>query len=219
MPTATKWLRVSKRNRCPVCDKPDWCLLSEDGKAAICARIESGKPAGNKGAGWLHKLDTARPLPPLSKPIQDVKQTPKAPPDMLDMAYSALLAELQLSETHRQNLQRRGLTDAEIDSLGYRTLPASGRRELVNRLQAVKLAGVPGFHLSYIFTYERTWQKHLERRLGLKPVMDNGFGGKEYQLPKGLIPMPRAKRQYSEQTKKKMAARLARIRGRQKPLL
>jgi hypothetical protein len=122
-------------------------LLSEDGKAAICARIESGKPAGNKGAGWLHKLDTARPLPPLSKPIQDVKQTPKAPPDVLDMAYSALLAELQLSETHRQNLQRRGLTDAEIDSLGYRTLPASGRRELVNRLQAVKLAGVPGFYL------------------------------------------------------------------------
>jgi len=49
--------------------------------------------------------------------------------------------------------------------------------------------------------------------------MDNGFGGKEYQLPKGLIPMPRAKRQYSEQTKKKMAALLARIRGRQKPLL
>ena len=73
--------------------------------------------------------------------------------------------------------------------------------------------------IAYIFTYEKTWQKHLEQRLGLKPVMDNGFGGKEYQLPKGLIPMPRAKRQYSEQTKKKMAARLARIRGRQKPLL
>ena len=73
--------------------------------------------------------------------------------------------------------------------------------------------------IAYIFTYEKTWQKHLEQRLGLKPVMNNGYGGKEYQLPKGLIPMPRAKRQYSEQTKKKMAARLARIRGRQKPLL
>ncbi len=73
--------------------------------------------------------------------------------------------------------------------------------------------------IAYVFTYERTWQKHLEQRLGLKPVMDNGYGGKEYQLPKGLIPMPRAKRQYSEQTKKKMAARLARIRGKQKPLL
>ena len=73
--------------------------------------------------------------------------------------------------------------------------------------------------IAYIFTYEKTWQKHLEQRLGLKPVMDNGYGGREYRLPKGLIPMPRAKRQYSEQTKKKMAARLARIRGRQKPLL
>lgn len=73
--------------------------------------------------------------------------------------------------------------------------------------------------IAYIFTYERTWQKHLEQRLGLKPLMNNGFGGKEYQLPKGLISMPRAKRQYSEQTKKKMAARLARIRDRQKPLL
>ena len=73
--------------------------------------------------------------------------------------------------------------------------------------------------IAYIFTYEKTWQKHLEQRLGLKPVMDNGFGGKEYQLPKGLIPMPRAKRQYSEQTKKNMAARLAKIRDRQKPLL
>jgi len=73
--------------------------------------------------------------------------------------------------------------------------------------------------IAYIFTYEKTWQRHLERRLGLKPTMDNGHGGKEYQLPKGLIPMPRAKRRYSEQAKKKMAARLARIRGKQASLL
>lgn len=72
---------------------------------------------------------------------------------------------------------------------------------------------------AYIFTYEKTWQRHLEQRLGLKPMMNNGHGGKEYQLPKGLIPMPRAKRQYSEQAKRKMAARLARIRGKQQPLL
>jgi predicted mannosyl-3-phosphoglycerate phosphatase (HAD superfamily) len=73
--------------------------------------------------------------------------------------------------------------------------------------------------IAYIFTYEKTWQRHLERRLGLKPTINNGYGGKEYQLPKGLIPMPRAKRRYSEQTKKKMAARLASIRGKQHSLL
>ncbi len=148
MNSRNNFVRVSKSSPCPVCEKPDWCLISRDGKAAICARTESDKPAGNKGAGWIHTLDNSMPLPPL-KPGTDAKQTPKAAPDVLDTAYRALLAELPLSETHRENLQRRGLTDAEIDSLGYRTLPASGRRELVTRLQArrVKLAGVPGFYI------------------------------------------------------------------------
>ena len=81
--TASKWVRVTKHNRCPVCDKPDWCLISEDGKAAICARIESANPVGNKGAGWIHRLDTARPLPPPTSRLE-VKQTPKAVPDVLD---------------------------------------------------------------------------------------------------------------------------------------
>lgn len=143
--TARKWIRVTRHNPCPICRKPDWCLISQDGKATICARVESDKPAGNKGAGWIHWLDNSMLLPP-PKPRPDVKQTPKAAPDVLDTAYRALLSELRLSETHRKNLQRRGLTDVEIDGLDYRTLPANGRRELVDILQAVKLAGVPGFY-------------------------------------------------------------------------
>ncbi|MFC1866309.1 hypothetical protein ACFLYB_06320 [Chloroflexota bacterium] len=35
--------------------------------------------------------------------------------------------------------------------------------------------------MAYILTYEKAWQKHLEGRLGLKPVLDNGFGGKEFR--------------------------------------
>lgn len=68
---------------------------------------------------------------------------------MLDITYRALLSELPLSNSHRDNLKRRGLTDAEIESLSYRTLTASGRRELATRLQAkgIKLAGVPGFYV------------------------------------------------------------------------
>jgi hypothetical protein len=45
--------------------------------------------------------------------------------------------------------------------------------------------------IAHIFTYEKTWQKHLEKKLGLKPVMDNGFGGKEYELPKLRIKPPK----------------------------
>ena len=146
---AQKWIRITRRNACPICGKPDWCLISQDGKAAICARIESDKPAGNKGAGWLHKLDTANPLPTPPKRRPDARQTPKALPDVLDVVYRTLLAELRLSERHRENLQQRGLTDAQIEELRYRTLTANGRCELAMRLRTkgVRLAGVPGFYL------------------------------------------------------------------------
>jgi len=62
--------------------------------------------------------------------------------------------------------------------------------------------------MAYIFTYEKTWQKHLEGKLGLKPVMDNGFGGKEYILPKTRIKPPRAPRILSDSARKKLAERL-----------
>ena len=62
--------------------------------------------------------------------------------------------------------------------------------------------------IAHIFTYEKTWQKHLEKRLGLKPTLDNGFGGKGYQIDKKRIPMPRAPRKLSDSAKKKLAERL-----------
>jgi hypothetical protein len=55
--SASDWRRVSGAHPCPVCGKPDWCLTSADGTAAICARVESPKRRG--GAGWLHRLADA----------------------------------------------------------------------------------------------------------------------------------------------------------------
>jgi hypothetical protein len=55
----TKWQRVSRRHHCPICDKPDWCLISgppDSPDAVICARIESAMRVGNRGSGWLHRL-------------------------------------------------------------------------------------------------------------------------------------------------------------------
>lgn len=46
--------RVKKHKRCPVCGKPDWCLYSDDGRAAICARISEGSVKRCGDAGWLH---------------------------------------------------------------------------------------------------------------------------------------------------------------------
>ena len=48
------WIRVSRQQRCPICDHSDWCLLAADGSACICPRVESPKRCGE--AGWLHVL-------------------------------------------------------------------------------------------------------------------------------------------------------------------
>lgn len=56
MPDNEKMPRVNKRNPCPVCNKPDWCLVAEDGSAAICQRIEAGSVKRCGDAGWLHLL-------------------------------------------------------------------------------------------------------------------------------------------------------------------
>jgi hypothetical protein len=143
----TKWIRVNRYNPCPICGKPDWCLISRDGEAAICARIESDKPAGHMGAGWIHLLDSPIYLPP-TKPVAEVKQTARALPDLLNKAYSSLIKELPLFETHKENLISRGLSTEEIEKLNYKTMMPDGRRELVKKLQAegVKLAGIPGFY-------------------------------------------------------------------------
>ena len=50
----SKWNRVARDRRCPICDKPDWCMVATDGTAAICARVESERRSGD--AGWLHRL-------------------------------------------------------------------------------------------------------------------------------------------------------------------
>ncbi len=55
-------LRVTKSNPCPICNRPDWCLIAADGSAAICQRVQDGSVKRAGDAGWLHVLteDIAR---------------------------------------------------------------------------------------------------------------------------------------------------------------
>jgi hypothetical protein len=62
--------------------------------------------------------------------------------------------------------------------------------------------------IAHIFTYEKTWQKHLEKRLGLKPVMDNGFGGKDYEIERRRIRPPRAPVRLSPEARAKLIKRM-----------
>lgn len=67
-----------------------------------------------------------------------------------------------------------------------------------------------------IFTYNKTWQSHLEKKLGLKCIFDNGHGGKEYEIDKKRIPMPRAPKKLSPEQRKKLSERLTKARNKRR---
>jgi hypothetical protein len=73
--------------------------------------------------------------------------------------------------------------------------------------------------VAHIFTYEKAWQQHLEKRLGLKPTMDNGFGGKGYEIDKKRIRPPRAPVKLSAEARAKRAEQLrqSRVLSARKP--
>ena len=98
MPDKDGMHRVSKKSPCPVCHRSDWCLIAEDGSAAICARFEEGSVKECGEAGWLHILsDTGQSHSRcLTRSIR-ISQTP--PKHFLALAtrYQGWLKEEQLA--------------------------------------------------------------------------------------------------------------------------
>jgi len=68
-----------------------------------------------------------------------------------------------------------------------------------------------------IFTYNRAWQSHLENRLGFNATMDNGYGGKEYRVPKKRVRMPLVPRRLSAEQRQKLGERLKKARQQKLP--
>ena len=56
MNNLTRLVRCNKQSPCPICGKPDWCSLAEDGSFAICMRQADGAHKPTKNGGWLHVL-------------------------------------------------------------------------------------------------------------------------------------------------------------------
>jgi len=152
------WQRVSKRRRCPVCGRADWCLYAgpaDAPTAVICARVESSKRAGE--AGWLHVLRNDGPVwtpwrRNLGRAIRMMTtETADGRPDLGKLAESAakwcgehpealarFARSLGLSVTSLQRLAvgysppRRAwsfpMTDAAGNVLGIRLRSPSGRK-------------------------------------------------------------------------------------------
>lgn len=78
-----KWVRVTRRAPCPICAKPDYCGVTEDGTLAHCMRVESDRPCRSaKSGGWFHKLGESVTYVPPPKP----KTKPVATEDFAPLA-------------------------------------------------------------------------------------------------------------------------------------
>jgi hypothetical protein len=146
----TPWREV--RGPCPICRHHHWCRVSPGGALVACRRQENGaikRLDYSDGPAYLHAVAgnrtyTAPPLPTAQA------GAPRAPDACLARLYHALLAdhELCLRHNHRKHLHQRGLTAADLQRAGYRSLPGSCRagvlRRLRERLPDGLLLGVPG---------------------------------------------------------------------------
>lgn len=50
-----KWVRVSRKSPCRICEKWDYCTQLMSGKLARCMRVESEKPSTQ--GGWIHRIN------------------------------------------------------------------------------------------------------------------------------------------------------------------
>lgn len=59
------WVRIADAGVvCPICGKPDWCMVSSDDpenpSAVLCSRLANNSIREIPGSGWLHILDSKR---------------------------------------------------------------------------------------------------------------------------------------------------------------
>ncbi len=132
--------------RCNYCNEGDGMLalyanLHGISKSDAYREIRDTLQTG--GQAPEHETKTAREPPAVQNSllagIHDIHQT-----------MTLLLSMLHLSDSHRKNLRNRGLTDEQIDHLGYKsTPPPSLCLSLTQRLlnQGCMVQGVPGFYL------------------------------------------------------------------------
>ena len=65
-------------------------MIAGDNSAVICARIESDIDAGDKGAGWIHRLDGPHPVFKPPEQHNDNVTFPLASISRRDLTYSCL---------------------------------------------------------------------------------------------------------------------------------
>lgn len=159
-----------KVKSCPICGHRDNCSGARDESGEVnliyCRRPSenktglAGRPGRDGGATFvlnprerIPAISISSPTPTsqtsLTSPTSTNPQPEalRADADHVSNVYSLLVEQLSLREGHRAKLTLRGLTDAEIDRLGYVSAPRPGEADAIaESLAKYGLRGVPGFY-------------------------------------------------------------------------
>lgn len=106
--------------------------------------------------------------------VPEVIETPLMDVQTRNRTYTAMLESLSLSQSHRDNLHARGLSDEAIERFGYKSCPIFGTALLARNLREAgyDLKGVPGFFKDD----NDRWEFACRKRGILIPVRDaNGL--------------------------------------------
>ncbi|MEL7240077.1 MAG: hypothetical protein AAGK78_14565 [Planctomycetota bacterium] len=138
---------VTRRSPCPICGKPDWCIVAKDGTHAICPRTVSSRPLGE--AGYRHDL-TDRPARKAYFPSKPKRAPePEAPTLDCDLVQKQLVANADedwllkssvqlglkfsaMMRLHPGRTEKGDMTfpmrDGEAKIIGFRVRSANGRK-------------------------------------------------------------------------------------------
>ena len=151
----SEWSRVSRLNPCRICDGKSWCAVSNDGHVAKCMRVFAPEARvivdgdGNECAYYFDEI--AQASPDYERKYEAEPTANRASVEVIDRVYTALSNILGISEQHIAALKKRGLSDEQISSQGYRTLRRDKRalivQQLINAFPEVNLAEIPGFYI------------------------------------------------------------------------
>jgi conjugative relaxase-like TrwC/TraI family protein len=139
-----KLVRVKRGRPCPICEKTDWCSVSEDGAVAICMRVPSEHETRN--GGYLHLLEDGVSREKVAVTVE-VKQHTRAGIERRDAIHRELLGALTLAARDHKNLVKRGLDEAAITRGGYKSVPSSvSVHDVSARFKDRDVTGIPGFY-------------------------------------------------------------------------
>ena len=101
---------------CPICGRSHYCMINAKGTRVICTKIPNDSK--KRLNGWVYEINGEKPISFNSKLAvkQQPKTNPQASAKRSDLLYRIVLSMRPLTDDHRQDLLRRGLSQEVIDS-------------------------------------------------------------------------------------------------------